>query len=127
MLYEVITLYDNPVVPNSNIGLTSLIGILLPLNVDDSGNFTSSVASEILDGIKIAVSEFNEEREDKIGIVIRDTKNDADVIDDIRYELGNNENINVITSYSIHYTKLYEAEVNTHLLNSAQPSFFYSQ
>ena len=93
---EAKNLYDNPVVPNSNIGLTSLIGILLPLNVDDSGNFTSSVASEILDGIKIAVSEFNEEREDKIGIVIRDTKNDADVIDDIRYELGNNENIKAI-------------------------------
>lgn len=93
---EAKNLYDNPVVPGANKSINPLIGVLLPLNIDEEGNYTSSAASEILDGIKLAISEFNKNREDKIGIVIRDTKNDVDVIDDIRYELGNNENIKAI-------------------------------
>jgi branched-chain amino acid transport system substrate-binding protein len=93
---EAKVLYDNPVVPHAFKELTSLIGILLPLNSDDAGNYTSSAASEILDGIKFAISEFNENREEKIGIIIRDTKNDVDIIDDIRYELGNNVSIKAI-------------------------------
>ena len=93
---EAKNLYDDPVVPDANAGITPLIGLLLPLNTDDEGNYTSSAASEILDGVQFAISEFNENREDKIGIVVRDTKNDVDIIDDIRYELGNNENIQAI-------------------------------
>jgi branched-chain amino acid transport system substrate-binding protein len=93
---EAKVLYDNPVVPEAYKELTSIIGILLPLNTDDAGNYTSSAASEILDGIKFAISEFNEDREDKIGVVIRDTKNDVDIIDDIRYELGNNVSIKAL-------------------------------
>ena len=93
---EAKSLYDNPVVPDAYKELTSIIGILLPLNSDELGNYTSSAASEILDGIKFAISEFNTNREDKFGIVIRDTKNDVDIIDDIRYELGNNVSIKAI-------------------------------
>ena len=90
---EANNLYHNPVMPDKIEGGTSLIAVLLPLQYDATGNYTSTAAGEILDGIKFAVSEFNRFREDKIGIVIRDTRNDEEQINTIRNELGNNADI----------------------------------
>ncbi len=69
---------------------------MLPLQIDENNYPTSVAADEILQGIKFAVAEFNEDRDDKIGIIIRDTKNNEDEINEIRNELGSNSSIKAI-------------------------------
>ena len=93
---EAKNLYQNPITSNGENGSKSLIGVLLPLQYDENGKPTSNAASEILEGIKFAVSEYNKDRPDKIGIVIRDTKNDVDQIGKIKDELGDNPDIKAI-------------------------------
>jgi branched-chain amino acid transport system substrate-binding protein len=93
---EAKNLYQNPVTSQDETSTGSLIGVLLPLQYDENGNPTSTAASEILAGIKFSVSEYNEGRSDKIGIVVRDTKNDVDQISKIKDELGNNSRIKAI-------------------------------
>ena len=93
---EAKNLYQNPFVSNGKSPGNSLIGVLLPLQYDEKGNPTSTAASEILDGIRFAVSEFNHNRSDKIGIVVRDTKNDVERIEEIKDELGNNPAVKAI-------------------------------
>ncbi|MGB5288094.1 MAG: ABC transporter substrate-binding protein [Ignavibacteriaceae bacterium] len=66
--------------------VVSLIGVMLPLETNSTGEFTSQPASEILEGIKFAVNEFNQSRSDKIGLIIRDTKKDTEEIKKIREE-----------------------------------------
>jgi branched-chain amino acid transport system substrate-binding protein len=73
-----------------------LIGVILPLQRSSTGQITSSESLEILEGIKFALSEFNLGREDKIGLVVRDTKNDSDEIKRIKNEFANNSAIKVI-------------------------------
>src|SRR3989304_6648880 len=51
---EANNLYHNPVMPDKIEGGTSLIAVLLPLQYDATGNYTSTAAGEILDGIKFA-------------------------------------------------------------------------
>ncbi len=93
---EAKSLYEEPIIPEEDREDKSFIGVLLPLQIDETGISTSNAAVEILEGIKFAVSEFNKDREDKIGIIIRDTGNDVDKINDIRIELGNNSDIKAI-------------------------------
>ena len=93
---EAKNLYQNPVTSQSENSTGSLIAVLLPLQYDENGNPTSTAASEILEGIKFSVSEYNEGRSDKIGIVVRDTKNDVDQISKIKDELANNSRIKAI-------------------------------
>ncbi len=50
------------------------------------GNTLSQPAIEILEGIKYAVDEFNKDRIEKIGLLIRDTKKDVEEIEKIRDE-----------------------------------------
>jgi branched-chain amino acid transport system substrate-binding protein len=59
------------------------IGVMLPLEMSSTGDFTSATAVEILEGIKFALHEFNKTREQKIGLVIRDTKSDLNEIKSI--------------------------------------------
>ena len=59
---------------------------MLPLETNSLGEFTSQPAAEILEGIKFAVNEFNHTRNDKIGLIIRDTKKDTEEIKKIREE-----------------------------------------
>jgi branched-chain amino acid transport system substrate-binding protein len=73
-----------------------LIGVILPLQRSATGQITSTESMEILEGIKFALSEFNLGREDKIGLVVRDTKNDSDEIKKIKNEFANNSAIKVI-------------------------------
>jgi len=75
---------------------TILIGVILPLQRNSTGQITSTASLEILEGIKFALSEFNLGREDKIGLVVRDTENDMDEIKRIKIEFANNSAIKVI-------------------------------
>ena len=66
--------------------LVTIFGVMLPLETNSRGEFTSQPAAEILEGIKFAVNEFNHTRSDKIGLIIRDTKKDTEEIKKIREE-----------------------------------------
>lgn len=64
----------------------TVIGIMLPLDSNQYGEYGSQAAAEILEGIKFAVDEFNKSRNEKVGLVIRDTKKDIQQIKKIRDE-----------------------------------------
>ena len=93
---EAKNLYDNPILPVEEPGDRSFLGVMLPLQKDEYGYPTSAAADEILQGVKFAIAEFNKDRDEKIGIIIRDTKNNEDEINEIRSELGNNSSIKAI-------------------------------
>lgn len=93
---EAKNLYDNPIIPVEDSNGRSFLGVLLPLQKDENGYPTSAAADEILQGVKFAIAEFNKDRDDKIGIIIRDTKNNEDEINEIRKELGSNSSIKAI-------------------------------
>ena len=65
-----------------------IIGVILPLTSKSMNYSLTTPGEEILEGIKFAVSEFNKNRDDKVGILIRDTFNDPGKIEDIRNEFG---------------------------------------
>ena len=64
----------------------TIVGVMLPLETNSTGQYTSQSSIEILEGIKYAVNEFNDLRNDKIGLLIRDTKKDPDEIEKIKDE-----------------------------------------
>ncbi|HEY6435179.1 MAG TPA: ABC transporter substrate-binding protein [Ignavibacteriaceae bacterium] len=70
----------------SPVSANTIIGVMLPLETNFKGEYTAQSAIEILEGIKFAVNEFNKDRVDKVGLLIRDTKKDADEIANIRDE-----------------------------------------
>ena len=70
-----------------------VIGVMLPLETDSFGNYTSKPAAEILEGIKFAVNEFNQQRTEKVGLLIRDTKQDAEEIEKIREEFTSHSSL----------------------------------
>lgn len=72
----------------SNKSTTKIIGVMLPLEENAAGEFTSQPALEILEGIKFAVDEYNKLRSDKIGLLVRDTNKDANQIKKIREEFS---------------------------------------
>jgi branched-chain amino acid transport system substrate-binding protein len=65
---------------------TTVIGIMLPLEINSASEYTNQPAAEILEGIKFAVDEYNKLRSDKIGLLIRDTKKDVNEIKKIKEE-----------------------------------------
>lgn len=65
-----------------------IIGVLLPLSTKSMRPLTSLPGEEILGGIKFAVWEFNKTREQKCGLIIRDSENDADKIEEIQNEFA---------------------------------------
>ncbi len=67
---------------------TTVIGVMLPLETNSAGEYTNQPAVEILEGIKFAVDEFNKLRNDKIGLLIRDTKKDVNQIKIIKEEFA---------------------------------------
>lgn len=72
---------------------STVIGVMLPLETNSVGEFTSQPAAEILEGIKFAVNEFNQLRSDKVGLLIRDTKQDAEEIKKIREEFTSHSSL----------------------------------
>lgn len=65
---------------------TAVIGVMLPLETNISGEYTFQPAIEILEGIKFAVDDYNKSRNDKVGLIIRDTKKNTEEIERIRDE-----------------------------------------
>jgi branched-chain amino acid transport system substrate-binding protein len=65
---------------------TTVIGVMLPLEINSDGKYNNQPAAEILEGIKFAVDEFNNLRKDKIGLIIRDSKKDINEIIKIKEE-----------------------------------------
>ena len=65
---------------------STVIGVMLPLDTDHPGSNSAQPAAEILEGIKFAVDEYNKMRDDKIGLLIRDTKKDDEQIEKIKKE-----------------------------------------
>lgn len=63
----------------------TLIGVMLPLNLNNSSGGKTPV-TEILNGIKFAVSQYNRTHSYKIGLVIRDTERNSDRIREIANE-----------------------------------------
>jgi branched-chain amino acid transport system substrate-binding protein len=72
---------------------STVIGVMLPLETNSVGEFTSKPAAEILEGIKFAVNEFNQLRSDKVGLLIRDTKQNAEEIKKIREEFTSHSSL----------------------------------
>ncbi len=81
-------LVDSQLDYSSERGTKTAIGVMLPLETSITGEYTSETAVEILEGIKFALHEFNETREEKIGLLIRDTKSDADKVRNIVNEFS---------------------------------------
>ena len=82
--------------PNTIIA-SPLIGVMLPLSGDKVSSNAASAASEILEGIKYAVSEYNSSHEnEKIGLVIENTKMDKSKIDSIKIEFQNIPNLRAV-------------------------------
>jgi branched-chain amino acid transport system substrate-binding protein len=90
---EALRLVDETLVPEDLINKSDIIGVILPLSASPS---SSSAASEILEGIKFALSEYNGGRENKIGILIRDSKSSRIKLEEIHDELKNFGNIKCI-------------------------------
>jgi len=65
---------------------TTVIGVMLPLEINSAGENSNQTATEILEGIKFAIDEFNKLRSNKIGLIIRDTKKDINEILKIKEE-----------------------------------------
>jgi branched-chain amino acid transport system substrate-binding protein len=71
-----------------------LIGVMLPLK--DSDGRPNIAGQEILEGIKYAVYEYNQGRQNKIGILVRDTRRSKENVKAIKEEFINNSDVRCI-------------------------------
>lgn len=69
------------------------IGVILPLSYDRFGNPTNSAAQEVLEGIKYAIHEYNQNNFSKVGLLIRDTQRNQENIKQINNEFRGIRNI----------------------------------
>ncbi|MEO8398613.1 MAG: tetratricopeptide repeat protein, partial [Ignavibacteriaceae bacterium] len=83
---EAVRLQKESLSSNLNFTDSNIIGILLPLSGENVTSQTSNSAKEILEGIKFAVSEFNKDRKEKAGILIRNTEMSDIKIQEIKNE-----------------------------------------
>ncbi len=93
---EAVTLLQN--IDSEKIKYSStapLIGVMLPLNASETGH-ASDAGSEILDGIKFAVAEYNMNHTDKIGLLIRNTERNENRIKEIKQEFSSLSSIKAI-------------------------------
>jgi branched-chain amino acid transport system substrate-binding protein len=90
---EALKLADETLKSEKFIDKSDIVGVILPLSSNLS---SSSAASEILEGIKFALSEYNEGRENKIGILIRDSKSTKSKLEEIHNELKDIGNLKCI-------------------------------
>ncbi len=79
-----VSLYQDASNEKQTASSKDLIGVMFPVDADSITSATP--VSEILEGIKFAVSSYNTENEDKVGLVIRNTERNADKIDAIKNE-----------------------------------------
>ncbi|QQS37049.1 MAG: penicillin-binding protein activator [Ignavibacteriales bacterium] len=71
------------------------IGILLPLAKKITEGSTSTLAWEVLEGIKYATDEFNRTNDSKIGLVVRSTT-ETEQIKNITEEFSANESVKIV-------------------------------
>ncbi|OGU77097.1 MAG: hypothetical protein A2V93_05075 [Ignavibacteria bacterium RBG_16_34_14] len=71
------------------------ICVMLPLSGLTS-NESLTDSKEILEGIKFALDEFNRGRDDKIGLIIKDTENDRNKIISIKNEIVNDPSVKLV-------------------------------
>jgi branched-chain amino acid transport system substrate-binding protein len=90
---EALRLSDETLKPRETVNESSIIGVILPLSSSQSA---SSAASEVLEGIKYALSEYNEEHENRIGILIRDSRLDKTKLEEISNEFQDIRNLKCI-------------------------------
>ena len=64
----------------------SLLGVILPIYQNDTNYNRVEPSVEILEGIKFAVSEYNNENNNKIGLLIRDSERKTEKIKTIKEE-----------------------------------------
>ncbi|MCL5027747.1 MAG: ABC transporter substrate-binding protein [Bacteroidetes bacterium] len=115
---------------------TPVIAALLPLS-SSSGNVDMRAVSEILEGIKFAVSTYNKDHDQKLGLIIRDTKRDESEIQKIKNELTKIPSLKAIIGpiYSDEVKETLKAFSNTNIpiisptatdddLTGLYPSFF---
>ena len=91
---EAATLYQHITSDKTLSPATPIIGVMLPLS-GVSGD-ASNAASEILEGIKYAVDEYNKAHDVKVGLLIRDTQRNNKKIEEIRNEFVNIPNLRAI-------------------------------
>ncbi|MDR3665269.1 MAG: ABC transporter substrate-binding protein [Ignavibacteriaceae bacterium] len=83
---------NNPNTTNDN----NLIGVIVPIYLNDSSYRRVEPSVEILEGIKYAVSEYNNENKIKIGLLIRDSERNPEKIKDIKQEFDKINSIKAI-------------------------------
>lgn len=89
-------LYQSSVNTGEFVSTRDIIGVILPLTSKSMNSMLPTPGEEILEGIKFAIDEFNKNRENKVGILIRDTYDDPDKIENIRNEFGSVPGIKAI-------------------------------
>jgi branched-chain amino acid transport system substrate-binding protein len=86
---------DEGTVPKTSVEKLTLMGLMLPLSgIENSDAINAS--KEILEGVRYAVAEFNEGREDKVGLVVMDTENSREKIAKIKEQVAPDASIKVI-------------------------------
>ena len=87
----------------------NLLGVLLPLSPDSKDSTDIQPGSEILGGIKFAVSEYNNAHEDKVGLIIRNSEQKQEKTKEIKSEFSKIPNLKLIIG------PIYSDEVKTTL------------
>src|ERR1035437_8987381 len=93
----------------SDENINNLIGVILPVYQNDKNNNLIEPSIEILEGIKFAVSEYNNENYSKIGLLIRDSERKTEKIKNIKEEFDKINSIKAIIG------PVYSDEVKTAL------------
>jgi len=93
--------------PDENNG--NLLGVILPVYQKDTNYSRVEPSVEILEGIKFAVFEYNNENNSKIGLLIRDSERKAEIIKRIKEEFDRYNSIKAIIG------PVYSDEVKTAL------------
>jgi branched-chain amino acid transport system substrate-binding protein len=93
--------------PDENNG--NLLGVILPVYQKDTNYSRVEPSVEILEGIKFAVLEYNNENNSKIGLLIRDSERKAEIIKRIKEEFDTYNSIKAIIG------PVYSDEVKTAL------------
>lgn len=81
------TLFQNLKSGPESAASSPIIGVLLPLDKPKDGSSVGP-GDEILQGIKFAVAEYNDNHKEKIGLVIRNTERKQETIENIKKEFA---------------------------------------
>lgn len=80
---------------NANHG-TPLIAVLLPLDQTSINSQNFNAGNEILEGIKFALSEYNNKHREEIGLLIKNTGRSKEKIENIKREVDSLDSLKVI-------------------------------